>query len=303
LAAERRVLLLHSRLTLSELGEVAGPDDIDATMQAIAWLGPAGLAAQGAYTRGYLEGQERFLPAVSRVKLLVTMLLANDAAAPELARSLKIALPADTVLTVIRIADAPIRPAPLPGEEVVEALLRRHWLPITWNDPDELLVLLPDEAHPIDPAERALSLARDVAEFVGRPCAVGAAHGRAPALTEALALARQVARAAPAQAKPHQVYTAADLFVELGAARLPQVDQWLREVARRLTAGPDLIITLDAYYRADMNRARAAAALHIHPRTLDYRLQRVRDLAGLEPGSTQGVRVLSTTVARALADP
>jgi DNA-binding PucR family transcriptional regulator len=61
------------------------------------------------------------------------------------------------------------------------------------------------------------------------------------------------------------------------------------------------VTTLDAYYRSDMNRLLTAASLHIHPRTLDYRLRRVRELTGIEPGSTHGVRVLSTAVARMLA--
>jgi sugar diacid utilization regulator len=50
-----------------------------------------------------------------------------------------------------------------------------------------------------------------------------------------------------------------------------------------------------------MNRAATAAALHIHPRTLDYRLRRVRDVTGVDPGSTAGVRLLSATVTRSLA--
>ena len=42
-------------------------------------------------------------------------------------------------------------------------------------------------------------------------------------------------------------------------------------------------------------------ALHIHPRTLDYRLRRVREVTAIDPGSTKGVRVLTAAVARLLA--
>ncbi|WP_235190787.1 helix-turn-helix domain-containing protein [Amycolatopsis rifamycinica] len=59
--------------------------------------------------------------------------------------------------------------------------------------------------------------------------------------------------------------------------------------------------TLDVYYRGDMNRLAAAVALHIHPRTLDYRLRRVREVTGLDPASTKGIRVLTAAVARLLA--
>ena len=94
-----------------------------------------------------------------------------------------------------------------------------------------------------------------------------------------------------------------DLFAEVGAIRLPPVDGWLREMTGRLATGPRLVSTLDALYRNDMSRSRTAASLDIHPRTLDYRLRRVRDLTGLDPVSIRGVRVLSTVVNRALAGP
>ncbi|MEU8635467.1 helix-turn-helix domain-containing protein [Amycolatopsis sp. NPDC048633] len=75
----------------------------------------------------------------------------------------------------------------------------------------------------------------------------------------------------------------------------------LRDVARRLANGPDLVTTLDVYYRNDMNRLRSAVALHIHPRTLDYRLRRVRESTGVDPASTKGIRILTAAVARLLA--
>lgn len=56
--------------------------------------------------------------------------------------------------------------------------------------------------------------------------------------------------------------------------------------------------TLDAYYRHDMNRRLTAAHLYVHVRTLDYRLRRVRELTGIDPATTHGVRTLTTTVAR-----
>ena len=68
-----------------------------------------------------------------------------------------------------------------------------------------------------------------------------------------------------------------------------------------VATGPDLVRTLDVSYRNDMNRLRAAVALHIHPRTLDYRLRRVREVTAADPGSTKGVRVLTAAVARLLA--
>jgi DNA-binding PucR family transcriptional regulator len=93
----------------------------------------------------------------------------------------------------------------------------------------------------------------------------------------------------------------ADVFVELAVADVPFIDAWLHTVARSLEPGPDLVTTLDAYYRHDMNRGAAAAALNVHPRTLDYRLRRVAELTGIDPASTHGIRTLSTVVTRRLS--
>lgn len=98
--------------------------------------------------------------------------------------------------------------------------------------------------------------------------------------------------------RPH---TLADVFVELASADVPFVDVWLRSLARRLDSGPDLLLTLDAYYCHDMHRGATATALNVHTRTLDYRLRRVRELTGIDPGSTRGVRTLSAVVTRRLS--
>lgn len=306
LAAQRQVLLLHTRLTLNELHEAAGPNDLGDVMRVLGWLARNGVTAQDAYTRGYLEGQKALLPFVARVQLLARLLLSDDAAAAELARDLDIPLQNRYLVTIARLPDAHPRPRRGRRDEIVKTLLENHRMPLTWHTPDELTALVPCDAvgpadEPAAARARALSLVRDFAGLTGASCSLGVAEGRPPALAEAASLARRISRAAPIQRVPRLLHGVADVFVELGSAQVPQVDDWLREVARRLSSGPDLVTTLDAYYRNDMNRMRTAMELHVHPRTLDYRLRRVRDLVGLDPASTRGVRVLSTVVTRILA--
>ncbi|MFC4586662.1 PucR family transcriptional regulator [Sphaerisporangium corydalis] len=302
LTSHRQVLVLHSTLTLHEIHDAAGTNDLDALMLMLGWLAPQGLNAQNAYTRGYMEGQERFLPLVTRVQLLAKMLLANDPAAPELARNLGMPVPERYVVTVVRIAGRPFRWMDRLRDEVIEILIDGDRMPLAWPAPEEFVGLVPDtDGVPAAAEHRALTLAHDFAETIGRPCSVGTATARVHALAGALTLARQVSQMAPIEPVPRRVYALADVFVELGTAQLPQIDEWLRGVAERLSNGPDLVTTLDVYYGCDMNRLRAAASLHIHPRTLDYRLQRVRELTDLNPGSTRGIRVLNTVVARVLA--
>ncbi|MET0236229.1 MAG: helix-turn-helix domain-containing protein [Kibdelosporangium sp.] len=289
LASQRHALQIHTSLTLKEVHEAANSHDLDDVMHTLAWLPPLGLAAQTAYTRGFLAGQEAVLPVVDRVQQLAHMLLTDDPVATDMAAGLAMRLPEDWVVTVVRIPEGHPNRA-----DVLQDLLSRHWIPVRWAAPGEFVALVPD-------GSQDLGVVQDFGDRVGLPCAAGAARGRTGELAETFARARQVSRAAPIRSVPTAVGYLTDLFPEVAAARIPPVDRWLREVADRLAAGPDLVATLDALYRNDRARTQTAASLGIHPRTLEYRLRRVHDLTGLDPLSVRGVRILSTTVTRVLA--
>jgi hypothetical protein len=53
--------------------------------------------------------------------------------------------------------------------------------------------------------------------------------------------------------------------------------------------GAELIASLDAYLSADMNTASAAARLTVHPNTLRYRINQVKQLSGLSLRSAQEI--------------
>jgi hypothetical protein len=295
LKAQRQVMVLHSVLTLREIQEAAGPGEVDQLMHMLGWLPANGLAAQSAYTRGYLMGQKSFLPLVPRIRQLARALLADRNVAADLAESLDLRVPDGYLVLSVRVAGRPAGQDE--RDQVLDALLRRTRVPMVWDEPDELVALLPGDAGR-GPEQRALALAAEFAELVARPCSIGAATARSGAVAEAAALASRVSLVSPRQSAPCHLPTLRDVFVELGAAQVPQVDEWLTGLGRQLANGPDLVRTLDAFYRHDMNRLNTAGELRIHPRTLDYRLHRVRELVGIEPGSTRGVRTLSTAVAR-----
>ncbi|RFS85119.1 hypothetical protein D0T12_15345 [Actinomadura spongiicola] len=295
----RRVLGLHTTLMMQEMHEAAADAELDDLLRMLNWLGEQGFAAQDSYIRGFLDGQRHLLPDAERVQRLAAALLTGDPAAAELASSLDMPAASQYTVTVVRIADPDFRPAPATRAKILDALLAMDRVPMRWTDRLEFAVLLPATDRD---RERALALAAAFAESVGRPCAVGADTASVSDLRGAVALARQISRTAPGERVPRRIRTVADMFVELGAARLPEIDLWLREVAHRLSRGPDLVATLDAYYRHDKNRGAAASDLYVHPRTLDYRLRRARELTGIDPTTTHGVRTLSATVTRILAD-
>lgn len=295
----RRVLDLHDVLTLREIHEAAGLHEISQVTEMIGWLPSNGLVGQNAYLNGFLAGQARGSPFVERVQELATTLLDDREVTPGLPESLAMVSADRYVITVVRLSGRPL-PAAERREEILGALLKRCRVPMSWREPGELVALFPcDDTEPA--RERAFGFVRECAELTGLPCATGAATGRVRALRDTATLARRISRVAPVETRPSRLPVMTDVFVELGVARLPPVDDWLRGIARRLETGPDLVTTLDAYYRHDMNRLHTAGALHIHPRTLDYRLRRVRELAGMEPGSFQGVRALGAVIARVLS--
>ncbi|WP_413812152.1 PucR family transcriptional regulator [Streptomyces sp. OE57] len=307
-ASRRRVLGLHTNLMLREIQEASGTENTDELMRVMVWFTTQGTRGIDAYTRGHAAEQKRRLPFVARVRALTTALLADDSLAPGLARAVGMSPAASYEVVVVRV---PGRPAPAAGgrEAIVEALLTRHRMPIAWPRAEELVALVPagqdrapDTAGPTgDRAarDRALAFVRDAGEAVARPCAVGTSRGGVRALADAYARARRISLAAPLQPVPRRPHTLADVFVELAVAEDRDIDGWLSGMARTLARGPELLATLETYYAHDMHRRNTAAALNIHPRTLDYRLQRVRRLTDVDPGSARGVRILSTVVARA----
>ncbi|PPK62068.1 helix-turn-helix domain-containing protein [Actinokineospora auranticolor] len=281
-----RVLALHAAATFREIQEASGPRDLTDTLHLLSWLGEQATAAQNAYSLGFLNGQQRHLPVGGRVRRYVEMAVAGDPAAPGYGEQIGVPATVRARVVVARPTGAGPR-----ADEVLDGAWRRHRVPATWLPQGELVALLPEE-------QDAEPLVDDLTAALG-PVALGTATGPAGALPETFALARRISRVARADLAPGHLHTLADLLLEVAAAELPELDRWLALIAGKLGTGPDLLDTLDVYYQADLNRAEAAKALHIHPRTLDYRLRRIRDLTGLDPQSTHGIRVLSTVITRA----
>jgi hypothetical protein len=288
----KRILALHAAATMREIHEASGPQDLDDTMHLLGWLGHQAPIAQHAYTLGFLRGQKRHLATIARVGQFAEMALAGDPAATAYARDLGLTVPGRYQVIVVRAAgyDATARKP----EDGLEVVWRKYRAPATWHRPDTLVALLP-----VSQDGAVLALVRDVASITGRPCAVGAATGPMSTLADTFTLARRVSRAVGAQTVPDHVWTVPDVFIEIGVAELPEIDRWLRSLVRQLAAGTDLIPTLHAYYRNDLDRSRTATALSIHPRTLDYRLQRAHELTGIDPRTTRGIRVFTTALTRA----
>jgi DNA-binding PucR family transcriptional regulator len=91
--------------------------------------------------------------------------------------------------------------------------------------------------------------------------------------------------------------TAEEVAVELLLASSPEIADSLEarvfEPLRR-NAGRRAALeqTLDAFFEASADRRSAAAALHIHPNTLDYRLRRIEEMTGLRLSVPRDLAIL-----------
>ncbi|MDQ6686075.1 MAG: helix-turn-helix domain-containing protein [Actinomycetota bacterium] len=117
--------------------------------------------------------------------------------------------------------------------------------------------------------------------------------------------ADDVLRLATALGRPPGRQRIEDVLVEyVLSCRSDAGERLLRAVIAPLSEGPDLLATLEEWFSADFDRRRSAAALHIHPNTFDYRMQRVHALTGVDPMSARGVQLLGAAlVSHRLAPP
>lgn len=156
-------------------------------------------------------------------------------------------------------------------------------------------VLLPESAVPVAGLG---ALVQDLAADAGDPVrAAAAAPAKPDALAPAAQQARDVLRLSAQLGRPPGLYVLRDVLLEYQLTRPSDALPGLAALLEPLDRNPDLLLTLDAYLAEDTDRRRAAAALHVHPNTLDYRLKRIVELTGLDPATTAGLQLLGAAAA------
>jgi len=76
------------------------------------------------------------------------------------------------------------------------------------------------------------------------------------------------------------IYKYSDIALNEGARRSDNVLRYLESLIERLSHEPDLLKTLECYLEQFQKRKPTALALGIHPNTLNYRLERIEEIAG-----------------------
>ncbi|MFF1394111.1 PucR family transcriptional regulator [Streptomyces sp. NPDC058287] len=156
------------------------------------------------------------------------------------------------------------------------------------------LVLLPGEYEP-----DALCALGPVLSRVAQVPIVG---GYAPAacrdaVPAAARRAEEVVRTVRRTGRPLGVYGLPDVLVDYHLAQPRDGDADVAAALAPLAPHPELRATLGAYLAADRDRRRTAAALDVHPNTVDKRIARVVALTGVDPHSTSGIVLLSAALA------
>ncbi|MGH3353690.1 MAG: PucR family transcriptional regulator [Nocardioides sp.] len=109
---------------------------------------------------------------------------------------------------------------------------------------------------------------------------VGATPATVPSASE---LAREVLALARRTGRTEGLVRLDDVLVEFQLSRESAATAPLAAILSPLAGFPDLLATLRTFLlHQDLNRRRVAAALQVHPNTVDYRLKRVAVLTGLD---------------------
>ncbi|HET9383171.1 MAG TPA: helix-turn-helix domain-containing protein [Streptomyces sp.] len=157
-----------------------------------------------------------------------------------------------------------------------------------------LVVLLPVNGDLARVRAAAVDVTADLARTLGERLHVSEAHG--PTLDDVPAAFGEADRAVVLVAAMPDAggrpYRADELLIELAVARQPDIRQRLAGLLAPLRQGTDLRRTLEVLFDCGLDREQTTRALYIHRRTLTYRIQRIRDLTGLDPTTAHGIQLL-----------
>jgi hypothetical protein len=147
-------------------------------------------------------------------------------------------------------------------------------------------------------ADRLPQLTAAVGAAAGADVTAGGAIARGVTdISRAAAQAQDVVKLARALGRPPGGYLLRDVLLEYQLTRTSDAQTELAQLLDPLDRNPDLPLTLEVYLDHDLDRRKTAAALHVHPNTLDYRLRRIVDLTGLDPSTTRGLQLLGAALA------
>jgi hypothetical protein len=326
---------IGARVGLEMLGELARPEDtadlVAAAPRAVRYLQAMIPVVADAYLQEQqaIHGEDR-----EARRALVEALLAGEPAEP-LAERVDLDLAACYVVLVLRVApvqdpagDAELsagrgvwarRTVRLIQRELDQRAGDRRVLPVPGHvlaalDGTGGTVLLGASPGTVDAELAALpGLVERIAAATGAKVIAGVAVGSvlqgvpatslqgvpAAALQGVPAAAREageVAELAERLGRPCGPYRLDDVLLEHQLSRPGPARERLAGLLAPLAGHPHLLEAVRAYVECGYNRHQAAAHIHVHRNTLNYRLRRVETLTGVDPADPVGSRVLAAAL-------
>lgn len=150
---------------------------------------------------------------------------------------------------------------------------------------------IPDLLERCEPIAAELGSAADADVLLAmawRPGWVGVAA--------AAAEAREVLRIAARLGATRGAFTARQVLLEQALTISPGHSGRLAQLLDPLATRPQLLATLEAWFDSDFDRQDTARALHVHPNTVDYRLARIAEATGVQPGTARGLQLLGAAL-------
>lgn len=95
------------------------------------------------------------------------------------------------------------------------------------------------------------------------------------------------------------IYRYSDIVLDDAIGRSENTARFFDALVDSLAQEPNLLETLAAYFTHRQHRKATAAALHVHPNTLDYRLSRIETVLGARLDEAGWVAKLHTALSRA----
>ena len=298
-----------ARIGWEAIVEAAEPDETDAVVAAGARVLAYAQQVTAEVAAAYLEEQQTIYGEERDARRALASALLSGEPAEALAARVGVAIAPAYVVVGLRIEPHPDESdRGVGGAIAARRKVRRaqraldEWAGepvIGLMDPLGGAVLLPADEETARPlAERlpelaaAISIAAGAEVTAGGSIAVGV-HD----VARAAAQAADVVRLARSLGRPPGGYLLRDVLLEYQLTRPSDAQSDLAQLLDPIDRNPDLPLTLEVYLEHDLDRRKTAAALHVHPNTLDYRLRRIVDLTGLDPSTTRGLQLLGAAVA------
>ncbi|MET9022230.1 helix-turn-helix domain-containing protein [Actinopolymorpha sp. NPDC004070] len=253
----------------------------------------------GAVSSGYVEGHQQFNDEENTARRALTRaLLAGEPASAHAERA-GISLTTNHLVLVFTISGPDDVAPEKVGHLIQEELDAYAGSPVlTVLDGRRGVALVPAPGDALPSLELGLvSLAERLGAALTTPVLVGAERAvELAAIPDAVDQADEIAHLAYGLGRPPGAYVLSDVLLEYQLTRPGRGRDRLARILDCLDGHPHLVETLLAYQRSGHNRRQAAAELHVHPNTLDYRLNRVAKLTRLDPGRPADAQLLAAAV-------